>query len=130
MLVFAKGAKAEEAKAAGADHVGEEDLAKKVKDGWTDFDVCIAAPDMMKLVGPLGKVLGPRGLMPSPRAGTVTPDIAKTVKRIQGRQGRVPQRQGRHRAGRRRQDELRCAEAGRQHSSVFRQGTRSLKPAA
>jgi large subunit ribosomal protein L1 len=79
VLVFAKGAKAEEAKAAGAEYVGEEDLANKVKDGWTDFDVCIAAPDMMKLVGPLGKVLGPRGLMPSPRAGTVTPEIAKTV---------------------------------------------------
>jgi large subunit ribosomal protein L1 len=79
VLVFAKGAKAEEAKAAGADYVGEDELANKVKDGWTDFDVCIAAPDMMKLVGPLGKVLGPRGLMPSPRAGTVTPDVAKTV---------------------------------------------------
>ena len=80
VLVFAKGPKAEEARAAGADHVGEEELANKVKDGWTDFDVCIAAPDMMKLVGPLGKVLGPRGLMPSPRAGTVTPDVAATVK--------------------------------------------------
>ena len=79
VLVFAKGAKAEEAKAAGADYVGEDELANKVKDGWTDFDVCIAAPDMMKLVGPLGKVLGPRGLMPSPRAGTVTPEIGKTV---------------------------------------------------
>src|SRR5262245_19272822 len=79
VLVFAKGAKADEAKEAGAEYVGEDDLANKVKDGWTDFDVCIAAPDMMKLVGPLGKVLGPRGLMPSPRAGTVTPDIGKTV---------------------------------------------------
>ena len=79
VVVFAKGAKAEEAKAAGADMVGEEDLAEKIKGGWTDFDACIAAPDMMKLVGPLGKVLGPRGLMPSPRAGTVTPDIGKTV---------------------------------------------------
>lgn len=79
VLVFAKGAMAEAAKEAGADHVGEEELAKKISDGWTDFDVCIAAPDMMKVVGPLGKVLGPRGLMPSPRAGTVTPEIAKTV---------------------------------------------------
>jgi large subunit ribosomal protein L1 len=79
VIVFAKGAKADEAKAAGADHVGEEELAEKIKGGWTDFDVCIAAPDMMKLVGPLGKVLGPRGLMPSPRAGTVTPDVGKTV---------------------------------------------------
>jgi large subunit ribosomal protein L1 len=79
VAVFAKGAAAEAAKAAGADYVGEEDLAKKILDGWTDFDACIAAPDMMKVVGPLGKVLGPRGLMPSPRAGTVTPDVAKTV---------------------------------------------------
>src|SRR4051812_29669784 len=79
VVVFAKGAKAEEAKAAGADIVGEEDLAEKIKGGWTEFDACIAAPDMMKLVGPLGKVLGPRGLMPSPRSGTVTPEIGKTV---------------------------------------------------
>ncbi|MEZ6099575.1 MAG: 50S ribosomal protein L1 [Pirellulaceae bacterium] len=80
VVVFAKGDLAEAAKAAGADEVGQEDLAKKIKDGWTDFDACIAAPDMMGLVGPLGKVLGPRGLMPSPRAGTVTPDVAKVVK--------------------------------------------------
>jgi len=80
VAVFAKGDMAEAAKTAGADTVGQEDLAQKIKDGWTEFDVCIAAPDMMGLVGPLGKVLGPRGLMPSPRAGTVTPDIAKTVK--------------------------------------------------
>jgi large subunit ribosomal protein L1 len=80
VVVFAKGDLAEAAKAAGADEVGGEDLAKKIKDGWTDFDVCIAAPDMMGLVGPLGRVLGPRGLMPSPRAGTVTPDVAATVK--------------------------------------------------
>lgn len=79
VVVFAKGAKAEEAKAAGADFVGEEELAEKIKGGWTEFDACIASPDMMKLVGPLGKVLGPRGLMPSPRAGTVTPDVGKTV---------------------------------------------------
>jgi large subunit ribosomal protein L1 len=80
VIVFAKGDMAEAAKAAGADEVGTEDMAKKIKDGWTDFDVCIAAPDMMGLVGPLGRVLGPRGLMPSPRAGTVTPEVAKTVK--------------------------------------------------
>ena len=79
VVVFAKGDLAEVAKAAGADEVGQEDLAKKIKDGWTDFDACIASPDMMGLVGPLGKVLGPRGLMPSPRAGTVTPDVAKVV---------------------------------------------------
>jgi large subunit ribosomal protein L1 len=80
VVVFAKGDKAEEAKAAGADEVGAEDLAAKIKGGWTDFEACIAAPDMMGLVGPLGKALGPKGLMPSPRAGTVTPDIGKTVK--------------------------------------------------
>jgi large subunit ribosomal protein L1 len=79
VVVFAKGNLADDAKAAGAGEVGAEELAKKIKEGWTDFDVCIAAPDMMGLVGPLGKVLGPRGLMPSPRAGTVTADIKKTV---------------------------------------------------
>ncbi|MEZ6086894.1 MAG: 50S ribosomal protein L1 [Pirellulaceae bacterium] len=79
VVVFAKGEAAEAAKAAGADEVGQEDLAKKIKDGWTDFDVCIATPDMMGLVGPLGRVLGPRGLMPAPRAGTVTPDAGKVV---------------------------------------------------
>jgi large subunit ribosomal protein L1 len=80
VVVFAKGDMAETAKAAGADEVGGEELAKKIKDGWTDFDACIAAPDMMGIVGPLGRVLGPRGLMPSPRAGTVTPEIGKTVR--------------------------------------------------
>lgn len=80
VVVFAKGDLAAAAQAAGADAVGQEDLAAKIKDGWLDFDVCIAAPDMMGLVGPLGKVLGPRGLMPSPRAGTVTADVAKVVK--------------------------------------------------
>lgn len=80
VVVFAKGNLADEAKAAGAEEVGADDLAKRIKDGWTDFDVCIAAPDMMGLVGPLGKVLGPRGLMPSPRAGTVTTEVAKTVR--------------------------------------------------
>ncbi len=80
VVVFAKGDKVDEAKAAGAEEVGGAELAEKIKGGWTDFDVCIAAPDMMGVVGPLGKVLGPRGLMPSPRAGTVTPDIAKVVK--------------------------------------------------
>jgi large subunit ribosomal protein L1 len=79
VVVFAKGAQADAAKAAGADEVGEEDLAQKILGGWMDFDACIASPDMMKVVSPLGRVLGPRGLMPSPRAGTVTPDVAKTV---------------------------------------------------
>lgn len=80
VVVFAKGDKADEAKAAGADEVGGPELAEKIKGGWTDFDVCIAAPDMMGAVGPLGKILGPRGLMPSPRAGTVTPDVGKVIK--------------------------------------------------
>lgn len=80
VVVFAKGDSAAAAKEAGADEVGQEDLANRIKDGWLDFDVCIAAPDMMGLVGPLGRVLGPRGLMPSPRAGTVTPDVARVVK--------------------------------------------------
>lgn len=80
VAVFAKGDKVDEATAAGADFVGGADLADKIKGGWTDFDVCIAAPDMMGAVGPLGRILGPRGLMPSPRAGTVTPDLAKVIK--------------------------------------------------
>ncbi len=80
VIVFAKGDRADEAKAAGADEVGGAELAEKIKAGWTDFDVCIAAPDMMGIVGPLGKILGPRGLMPSPRAGTVTPDVGRTVR--------------------------------------------------
>jgi large subunit ribosomal protein L1 len=79
VVVFAKGPAADAARAAGAEEVGDDDLAKKILGGWTDFDVCIATPDMMKVVGPLGKVLGPRGLMPSPRAGTVTPDVTKTI---------------------------------------------------
>lgn len=79
VVVFAKDALADAAKEAGADEVGQQDLAKKISDGWLDFDVCIASPDMMGVVGPLGRVLGPRGLMPSPRAGTVTPDVAKAV---------------------------------------------------
>jgi len=80
VIVFAKGDKVDEALAAGADEVGGAELAEKIKGGWTEFDVCIAAPDMMGIVGPLGRVLGPRGLMPSPRAGTVTPDLAKTIR--------------------------------------------------
>ena len=80
VCVFAKGDRAEEARNAGADFVGDVDIADKIKGGWTDFDVCIASPDMMGVVGPLGRILGPRGLMPSPRAGTVTPDLTKTVK--------------------------------------------------
>ena len=82
--VFARGAKAEEAKAAGADVVGAEDLAEKVQNGEINFDRCIATPDMMPLVGRLGKVLGPRGMMPNPKIGTVTMDIANAVKGAKG----------------------------------------------
>ena len=83
VLVFAKGDKADAAKAAGADYVGEMDLVEKIqKENWFDFDVVVASPDMMGLVGRLGKVLGPKGLMPSPKAGTVTPDVAKAVQEV------------------------------------------------
>lgn len=79
VIAFAEGDKAREAKEAGADMVGSDDLAKKITDGWTDFDIVVATPDMMKHVGKLGKVLGPQGKMPSPKSGTVTPDIGKAV---------------------------------------------------
>jgi large subunit ribosomal protein L1 len=80
IVVFAEGEKAEAALAAGADEVGSADLAKKIADGWMDFDVVITSPDMMKHVGKLGKVLGPQGKMPSPKSGTVTPDLGSAVK--------------------------------------------------
>ena len=108
VIVFAKGDKIDEARAAGADEVGGPELAEKIKGGWTDFDVCIAAPDMMGVVGPLGKVLGPRGLMPSPRAGTVTPDVAKVIKEYKA--GKV---------------EFRCDSGGNVHAVV---GKLSFEP--
>ena len=80
VLVFAQGENVKVAQAAGADFVGAKELADKIKEGWLDFDVAIATPDMMGVVGPLGRVLGPRGLMPSPRAGTVTQDVATAVR--------------------------------------------------
>ena len=83
VLVFAKGDKADEARAAGAGFVGDMDMVEKIqKENWFDFDVVVASPDMMGVVGRLGKVLGPKGLMPSPKAGTVTPDVAKAVQEV------------------------------------------------
>ena len=87
VAVFAQGEKAKEAEEAGADFVGADELAEKVKEGWTDFDVAVATPDMMRILGKLGKILGPRGLMPNPKTGTVTMDLARTIKELKG--GRI-----------------------------------------
>ncbi|MNC40462.1 50S ribosomal protein L1 [compost metagenome] len=82
MLVFAKGEKAKEAEAAGADYVGDQDMINKIQQGWFEFDVCVATPDMMSEVGKLGRLLGGKGLMPNPKAGTVTFDVTKAVQEI------------------------------------------------
>jgi large subunit ribosomal protein L1 len=87
VVAFATGDKAREAEAAGAEVVGADDLVQRIQGGWTDFDVAVATPDLMGLVGRLGKVLGPRGLMPNPRSGTVTPDVGRAIREIKG--GRV-----------------------------------------
>ena len=90
-LVFAKGDKAEAARAAGADYVGELDMVEKItKENWFEFDVVIASPDMMGIVGRLGKILGPKGLMPNPKAGTVTPDVARAV--VEAKAGKIEYR--------------------------------------
>ncbi|HEX6887638.1 MAG TPA: 50S ribosomal protein L1 [Candidatus Nanopelagicales bacterium] len=94
VLVFANAAKAEEARAAGADYVGSDDMIEKVAGGWTDFDAAVATPDLMGKVGRLGKVLGPRGLMPNPKTGTVTMDVAKAVTEIKG--GKIEFRVDKH----------------------------------
>ncbi|MGE5422353.1 MAG: 50S ribosomal protein L1 [Ignavibacteriales bacterium] len=90
VLVFAKGDKAREAEEAGADVVGADEMVEKIQGGWLDFDVAVATPDMMGVVGKLGKVLGPRGLMPNPKSGTVTFDIARTIKELKA--GRIEYR--------------------------------------
>lgn len=84
VLVFARGEKEKEARDAGADHVGGEELAKRIQEGWLDFDKAVATPDMMGVVGKLGKILGPRGMMPNPKVGTVTFDVAKAVTELKG----------------------------------------------
>src|SRR5512136_311616 len=103
VAVFTQGAKAEEAKAAGADIVGFDDLAAKVKEGFMEFDVVIASPDAMRVVGGLGQILGPRGLMPNPKVGTVTPDVAGAVRNAKAGQVRY-----------------RCDKAGIVHSQIGR----------
>ena len=120
--MFAKGAKAEEAKKAGADIVGAEDLVEEVQKGNINFDRCIATPDMMPLVGRLGKVLGPRGLMPNPKVGTVTMDVAPAVKAAKGGAVEFRVEKAGHHPCRRRQSEFQRAGAGRERPRLCRRG--------
>ena len=130
VAVFARGAKADEAREAGADVVGAEDLVAQVQGGEINFDRCIATPDMMPLVGRLGKVLGPRGLMPNPKVGTVTMDVKAAVAGVEGRLGRVPGRKGRHRAGLGRQGLVRRRQDRREHPRLRRCGESGRSPRA
>ena len=111
VAVFTSGKNQELAKAAGADIVGMEDLAAQVKAGQINFDVVIASPDAMRVVGQLGQILGPRGLMPNPKVGTVSPGCGRSGAQCQGRPGPLPRRQGRHRPRQHRQSELRAQRA-------------------
>ena len=124
VAVFAEGEKAKEAEDAGADVVGSADLAKRIEEGFTDFDVAIATPDMMGNVGKLGRILGPRGMMPNPKTGTVTFDVGKAVQGGEGGQARVPHRPRRERPPADRQEELRRAPAARE----LRDGARGDRP--
>ena len=129
VAVFAKGDKAKEAEAAGADIVGAEDLAAKVAGRLPGLRRRpIATPDMMGLVGRLGKVLGPRGLMPNPKLGTVTTDVAKAVREIEGRQGGVPRREGRHRPRAGRQGVVHRRRSSRDNLNTLLESVMKAKP--
>ena len=130
VAVFAQGENAEKATAAGADIVGGDDLAQQIKGGFMDFDVALATPDMMGVVGPLGRVLGPRGLMPSPRSGHRHDRHHLGRPRVQGGQDRVPQRQGGQRRRRRSASSTSPRSSWPENINAFLNYLRSLKPAA